>query len=89
MGLGITRAYLDTAGGVVLTGASTVRVNGLPVALDGASVSGHGKSPHSGPTVIKSSSTVRANGRGVVRQSLDISSCGHPCSGSGNVRAGG
>tara|TARA_R110000824_G_scaffold385115_1_gene579288 strand:- start:91 stop:354 length:264 start_codon:yes stop_codon:yes gene_type:complete len=85
---GVTRAYQDTAGNVILRGASNVLINGLPVALRGAPVAGHGKSPHSGPIIIASSSTVYANGIGVVRQG-DAASCGHTDTGSPNVMAGG
>jgi len=84
---GISRAYLDTAGGTILSGAGNVNVNGLPVALLYSPVAGHGKDEHSGPQMIRSSYSVRANGRGVVRQG-DSATCGHLANGSGNVYAG-
>tara|TARA_Y100000034_G_scaffold126462_1_gene177729 strand:- start:367 stop:630 length:264 start_codon:yes stop_codon:yes gene_type:complete len=84
---GVSRAYQDTAGGTILSGASSVNVNGLPVALMFSPVAGHGKNRHSGPQMIRSSHSVRANGRGVVRQG-DSATCGHPATGSGNVFAG-
>jgi len=84
---GVSRAYQDTAGGTILSGAGNVNVNGMPVALLYSPVAGHGRNKHAGPTMVRSSNTVKANGRGVVRQG-DIASCGHPATGSGNVYAG-
>jgi len=84
---GVSRAYQDTAGGTILSGAGNVYVNGMPVALLYSPVAGHGKKKHAGPQMVKSSNTVIVNGRGVVRQN-DTASCGHPATGSGNVYAG-
>ena len=85
---GVTRVGQDTAGGVVLNGGnSTVFVNGSPGAVIGCQVSGHGDSPHSGPSMITGSSTVYFSGIPVCRQG-DAASCGHTATGSGNVSAG-
>ena len=84
---GVSRAYQDTAGGTILSGAGNVYVNGMPVALLYSSVAGHGRNEHGGPIMVRSSNTVKANGRGVVRQN-DTASCGHSATGSGNVYAG-
>ena len=85
---GISRLYTDSAGGILISGSNaTVFVNGFPAAVLGTNVAGHGKSPHSGPTMITSSGTVFAQGIGVCRQG-DSASCGHTSTGSGNVGAG-
>lgn len=86
---GIARACTDSAGGLDNIGSNTtVRVNGVPIAVYGCSVRGHGDSPHSAPRMRVSSSTVKASGIGVCRIG-DSASCGHTTSGSGNVSAGG
>ena len=86
---GIARASSDSAGGLInIGGNSTVRVNGVPAAVLGCRVSGHGDSPHSAPSMVGASSTVRAGGIPVCR-SGDRASCGHAANGSGNVSAGG
>ena len=86
---GIARALLDSAGGLINVGTNTtVRVNGVPAAVYGCRVAGHGDSPHSAPSMVGASSTVRAGGIPVCR-SGDRASCGHPANGSGNVSAGG
>ena len=85
---GVSRLYIDSAGGLLISGSnSTVHANRLPIAVLGTNVAGHGKSPHSGPSMITSSSRVFAQGIGVCRQG-DSASCGHTSTGSGNVGAG-
>jgi uncharacterized Zn-binding protein involved in type VI secretion len=86
---GIARACMDSAGGLINIGSNTsVRVNGIPAAVYGCSVSGHGDGAHSGPNMRGASSTVRVGGIGVCRIG-DSASCGHGAGGSGNVVAGG
>jgi len=86
---GIARASSDSAGGLInIGGNTTVRVNGVPAAVLGCRVSGHGDSPHSAQSMVVSSTTVRAGGIGVCRIG-DRASCGHSANGSGNVSAGG
>lgn len=85
---GISRVGVDKAGGTIVGNlAPTVFANGAPVAVKGAAVSGHGRSPHSGPVMSGSSGTVKANGILVCRAG-DAATCGHAASGSGNVIAG-
>ena len=84
---GISRAFIDVAGGTILGDATNVRANGFPVALLMGPVAGHGRNEHSGPVLIGGSFSVRANGLPVIRIG-DAASCGHPVTGSGNVRAG-
>ena len=44
---GVTRKEIDTAGGKLLEGSSTVFVNGYPMVRLGDRVDNHGISPHS------------------------------------------
>lgn len=87
---GIARVGVDSAGGAI-TGnlAPTVKVNGSPVAVQGAAVASHAPvPPHVGsPTMVGHSGTVFANGIPVCRAG-DAASCGHAASGSANVFAG-
>lgn len=85
---GISRAGIDVAGGTILTGSGNVLINGAPAALNGASVQGHGDSPHNAASMIASTGTVFINGIAVVRAG-DLATCGHTASGSSTVNAGG
>jgi len=85
---GVSRVGVDAAGSTIVGNlAPTVLVNGSPVAVVGAQVAGHGRGPHSGPTMAAGSGKVYANGIAVVRAG-DPATCGHPASGSGDVIAG-
>lgn len=84
---GISRAGIDTAGGVILTGSSTVRVNGFPIALNGAPVTPHGDDAHAGASMIATTGTVFVNGTAVVRAG-DAATCGDIASGSSTVNIG-
>lgn len=84
---GIARVGVDTAGGTIIGGGqSTVFCNGSVVAVIGDRVQGHGKAPHSSPTMVEGSSTVFAGGIGVCRAG-DSASCGHSASGSSDTFA--
>lgn len=85
---GVSRVGVDTAGGPIISSPnSTVFANGLPIAVRGSTIAGHGKSPHSAARMVVSSGSVFAQGIGVCRQG-DSASCGHTATGSGNVSAG-
>ena len=85
---GVSRVGIDNAGGTIVGNlAPTVLVNGAPIAVKGAQVAGHGRSPHSSPVMSGSSGTVKANGIEICRAG-DAATCGHAASGSGNVIAG-
>lgn len=84
---GISRAGTDSAGGIILTGSVNVRVNGFPVALNGAAVAPHGDSPHNAATMIATTGKVFVNGIAVVRAG-DPATCGDTASGSSNVNGG-
>lgn len=86
---GVSRVNQDIAGGVIVGDlAPTVFVNNKPIAVKGAVVAGHGRSPHNGPVMVGHSKTVFANGINVSREG-DTASCGHVANGSNNVIAGG
>lgn len=87
--MGIVRAFVDTAGGMILTGAGTVRVNGNPVAQIGSTVLGHGRNEHSSSFIVGGSSTVRVEGIGAAVAGISRAACGHEVTSSGNVRSGG
>ena len=50
----------DSGGGVALSGVVSVRVNNIPVVVDGISVSGHGRGPHAGPVLTLADTLVPA-----------------------------
>ena len=80
----------NSCGGVPMSGVATVRVNGIPVVVSGASVTPHpnNKPPHTTARTVAGSSSVRAGGQPIVSAS-DVDSCGHSRGkGSPNVRIG-
>ena len=87
----------NTAGGAATSGVASVRVNGIPVVVDGTSVSAHAPwpqrrrnphPPHASATTTGGSGTVRAGGKPVVRTG-NVDTCGHArTGGSPDVRAG-
>lgn len=81
----------DSAGGRILQGEPSIRVNGLPIAVENQMVSTH---PDNSPlhscakTKATINTTVRANGKLVVVAG-DTDTCGHKrVGGSTNVRIG-
>tara|TARA_R110000850_G_scaffold66678_3_gene148181 strand:+ start:1094 stop:1363 length:270 start_codon:yes stop_codon:yes gene_type:complete len=86
---GVGRVGVDSAGGVIVgILAPNVSVNGSPIVLVGAAVTGHGIGPHAAPTMVGGSSTVFVNGIAVCRAG-DAASCGHTLSaGSDNIFIG-
>lgn len=85
---GISRITQDTAGGTIVgVLAPKVYVNGTPIAVKDAAVSGHGPGIHGGPVMASHSVTVFAHRIPICRQG-DQASCGHAATGSGNVFAG-
>jgi len=78
----------DTGKGRILSGVSSVQVNGRPIAVVGKPISPHGKGPHSVAKVQKGSSTVFAGGIAVTYVGAS-DTCGHTHStGSNNVYVG-
>lgn len=83
----------NTAGGIVVSGIASVRVNGRAIVVPNMPVTPHpccgqpGCGIHCSATTSGGSGSVRAGGRPVIRTSVDIDTCGHPrASGSPNVR---
>ena len=87
----------NSAGGAATSGVASVRVNGIPVVVDGVTVSAHAPwpqrrnnqhPPHAAASTAGGSGTVRAGGKPVVRTG-DADTCGHArVGGSPDVRAG-
>ena len=85
----------NAAGGVILSGDSTVLVNGRPVAVIGSRVTPHpccgkkGCPPvHCSATTTSTNSTILVNGKPIVTLG-DIDTCGHArSSGSSSVVVG-
>jgi len=77
----------NTAGGSIKGGIPNVLVNGVPIAVEGLSVSAH-PFKHFSQSTGGGSGTVRVQGRRVIRAG-DKDTCGHSRQGgSANVRAG-
>lgn len=85
---GVSRAGLDTAGGIIQSGGQTrVYVEGYLGAVLGDRVAPHGDSPHNAATMVEASSVVFFGGIEVCRQG-DKASCGHEATGSSRVFSG-
>ncbi len=85
---GAARVGVDAAGGTINgPGVPSVKVNGAPISVIGDAVAGHGRRPHSSPTMSTGSPTVKAGGKPVCRAG-DTATCGHATSGSSNVNIG-
>jgi uncharacterized Zn-binding protein involved in type VI secretion len=83
----------NSAGGVAVSGVSSVRINGRPVLVPNISVTPHpccgkkGCSKHCSAKTTGGSGTVRAGGKPIIRTTVDVDTCGHPrAGGSPNVR---
>lgn len=83
----------NTAGGAATGGIGSVRVNGMPVVVNGTSVSAHapwGKPhpPHAAPVTSGGSGSVKANGV-PINVTGNPDTCGHTrTGGSSDVRIG-
>jgi uncharacterized Zn-binding protein involved in type VI secretion len=69
---------VNSGGGRVISGANSVRINGLPVALDGSPVTAHTdyKGLHNNAQCRASQSTLRVEGKRVIFVG-DVDTCGH------------
>jgi uncharacterized Zn-binding protein involved in type VI secretion len=63
---GISRAGVDTAGGVIQPTQSIATINGVPIATVGASVTGHGSGSHASAVMPTGSAIFTINGIPVV-----------------------
>ena len=49
---GVCRAFLDTAGGMILVGNPTFIVDGYPIVVEGNPVQDHGQNSHDNATMF-------------------------------------
>ena len=84
---GVCRAFIDTAGGLILVGSDRVLVDGGPIALEGNPVVGHGDSPHNSAIMMNGNSRVLVGGIPVCTENSQAS-CGHMPTGSSRVSIG-
>lgn len=80
----------NNAGGAIIQGESSVRANGIPVAVTNAPVTNHPnhRPPHTNARTQNTQTRVRVNGKPVVMTN-DRDICGHVRQGgSPNVRVG-
>lgn len=78
---------ISTAGAPIVGDlAPTVFINGAPVAVAGAAVTGHGLGPHAAPVLLAptTNGTVYANGQ-LICGAGDLASCGDPIVAAGTV----
>jgi uncharacterized Zn-binding protein involved in type VI secretion len=68
----------NSCGGKPMNGITSVRVNGMPIVVNGASVTSHSnyESPHTSAKTVAGTTSVRAGGIPVV-SATDVDSCGH------------
>lgn len=62
---GVAVTGIDSAGGLLQPTQTFVRFNGLPVAVVGCAVTGHGGPPHNAAVMVQGSTLFRINGIGV------------------------
>ena len=84
---GVCRAFIDTAGGVILVGDERVLVDGQPVCVEGNPVANHGISPHNNAVMMNGDSRVLVGGIPVCTENSQAS-CGHVPTGSSRVIIG-
>jgi len=84
---GVCRAFIDTAGGTILVGDSSVLIEGNPIVVEGNPVENHGRDPHDKATMINGNPRVVVNGIPVCTEASQAS-CGDIPSGSARVIVG-
>ena len=72
---GAIRMGIDSAGGILTSGSSTVLINGAPAVRVGDTVAPHGLPPHTAAVMVSGSATVLVNGIPLCRTG-DLASCG-------------
>ena len=78
----------DTGGGVITTGIKSVRVNNLPVSVNGSTVSPHNSRPTHTPVTANGIKSVRINNQ-PINVAGNADTCGHArTGGSESVRIG-
>jgi uncharacterized Zn-binding protein involved in type VI secretion len=68
----------NDAGGSVISGDNTLRINGIPVAIDGSPVTNHPnhKGQHAHARCVASVNSIKVNGKRLIVVG-DKDSCGH------------
>ena len=84
---GVCRAFVDTAGGMILIGNSTFIVDGFPIVVEGNPVEDHGDNPHDNATMVNGNSRFVVNGIPVCTEASQAS-CGHQATGSATFIVG-
>jgi uncharacterized Zn-binding protein involved in type VI secretion len=79
---GISKAGIDTAGGVIQPTQAIATINGVPIATLGASVTGHGSGSHASAVMVQGSALFTINGVPVVLAGMRAS-CNHQATGDG------
>ena len=78
----------DTGGGIITSAVNSVRVNNLPVSVNGSTVSPHNSRPTHVPVTANGIASVKAGGR-PINVTGNPDTCGHArTGGSENVRIG-
>lgn len=69
---------VNSGGGAVISGSTSVRINGLPVALDGSPVTAHTdyKGLHTHAECRASQSDIKIEGKRIIFVG-DVDTCGH------------
>jgi len=67
---------VNSGGGRVISGESSLTVNGKAVAVDGSPVSGHGRGSHSSARCRASQSSITVKGKRLIFVN-DTDTCGH------------
>ena len=83
----IGRAYVDSAGGKIITGAPSVQINNAPAARLGSLVQDHGRFEHDHAQMIVGFNGVEVENLPVCTTGMKAS-CGHPLISNSNVEAG-
>lgn len=79
---------VDSGGGVITSGVGSVRINGIPVSVNGSGVSPHARKNSHRPVTSGGVGSVRAGGS-PVNVAGNADTCGHArTGGSSNVSAG-
>jgi uncharacterized Zn-binding protein involved in type VI secretion len=79
---------VDSGGGVITSGVGSVRINGIPVSVNGSSVSPHARKNSHRPVTAGGVGSVQAAGS-PVNVAGNADTCGHArTGGSSNVSAG-
>ena len=84
---GVCRAFMDTAGGLILNGDPTFLVDGQPIAVEGNPVESHGDTPHNSATMINGIPFFIVNGIPICTEASQAS-CGHTPTGSATFIVG-